>query len=131
MLQRELFQEVDRLRNEINKRFEQMDTIDKKLDFSYLKLSSVQIETNLSNKDEVDDDELKLKIHRFKRYVLVSRDNNQCHLRELHYSCSAVLNGQMGIYRIPSNRIIDIRILLSLASLVRFLSRQQLIVFHH
>ena len=48
-LRRELFQVVDQLRNEINKRFEQMDTINKRFGFLQLEII-MDIGTNLSNK---------------------------------------------------------------------------------
>ena len=85
-LRRELFQVVDKLRNEINKRFEQMDTINKKFGFLQLEIimdtnrdkfikQSINALADVYN--EVDGDELKLEIHRLRRYVLVSRNNNQ------------------------------------------------------
>ena len=85
-LRRELFQVVDKLRNEINKRFEQIDTINKKFGFLQLEIimdtnrdkfieQSINALADVYN--EVDGDELKLEIHRLRRYVLVSRNNNQ------------------------------------------------------
>ena len=87
-LRRELFQVVDKLRNEINKRFEQMDTINKKFGFLQLEIimdtnrdkfieQSINALADELVYNEVDGNELKLEIHRLGRYVLVSRNNNQ------------------------------------------------------
>lgn len=85
-LRRELFQVVDQLRNEINKRFEQMDTINKRFGFLQLeiimdknqdKFVEQSIDALADVYNEVDGDELKLEIPRFRRYMLISRDNNQ------------------------------------------------------
>ena len=76
---------MDTLRNE-NKRFEQMDTINKKFGFLQLEIimdtnrdkfieQSINALADVYN--EVDGDELELEIHRLRRYVLVSRNNNQ------------------------------------------------------
>ena len=80
-LRRELFQVVVKLWNEINERFQQMDTINKKFGFLQLEIimdtnrekffeQSIEALADVYNK--VDGDELKLEIHRLTRYMLVA-----------------------------------------------------------
>ena len=114
----------------------------KNLGFSNLKLSWIQTGINLSNKasnaladvyNEVDGDELKLEIHRLRRYVLVSRNNNQ---GVICGNCTILVLLQWmvkwGFIESLPNLIIAIRIFLilsiSVASCERSFSKLKLIM---
>ena len=84
-LRRELFEVVDRLRDEINRRFKQLHSINEKFGFIQLDILmnadqnefiKQRINALVEIYDEIDGDELKIEVRRLRNHVLISRENN-------------------------------------------------------
>ena len=84
-LRRELFEVVDRLRDEINRRFKQLHSINEKFGFIQLDILmnadqnefiKQRINALVEIYDEIDGDELKIEVRRLRKHVLISRENN-------------------------------------------------------
>ena len=84
-LRRELFEVVDRLRDEINRRFKQLHSINEKFGFIQLDILmnadqnefiEQRINALVEIYNEIDGDKLKIEVRRLRKHVLISRENN-------------------------------------------------------